>query len=701
MNAEVDTPPAGPARPGAMLSLSVLGPFRAMFGEQELRIRNRKARAVLAYLAMSDSGEETRERLVGLLWSESPEEKARASLRQVVHELRETLLAAGVTALRAERLSLVLERQHVALDLQSVLRMAEARQVHPLLLDLPGLDEALLTGMEDMDPSFRVWVLAKRQTLQERLLRALEPALRDASLPAPQRRRIAEAIMRLDATHEEACRALMLAAAEVGETMVALRAYEQLWQVLGEDHDMEPSQATQKVVADIKSGRYDLPVGAIPAPVAQPELPSAAPAAAMAIPPPIADPLVATPRQPRLALLIEPFAVNGVPADRAHLPQGFRHDLIACLVRFREWFVVDGESLPSREATASRVSGRYAISATAYQVGDRISLVLTLRDQDSGIFVWSDRMDLRLDNWFEAQQRVVRSIAMSLSGPLSASRLAELSSRPDVSLEAFDRWLIGQSMILRFSPENWRRARDLFTEAIAEAPNFSRPYSSLVQMDNAVHIVHPGVMRDPVRTETALARARQAVKLDPTDSRAQLCLGWSFAMARHYEQAATHMDLACELNPNDSWTLIAAALFNAFCGNHDRAAALAQESLEMTLSPSRTHWGYQVSIAYLRGDDAATIEACDRAEDVIPTLPAWRAAALANQGRHAEARLHARRFLDAIRSNWFAPGAPADGEIGRWLLHLYPISTAKVWDHLRAALAAAGIPTDGSKHHDW
>ena len=56
-----------------------------------IELRTRKAGAVLSYLALSEAKQESRERLVGLLWSRSDEEKARASLRQVVRELRSTL----------------------------------------------------------------------------------------------------------------------------------------------------------------------------------------------------------------------------------------------------------------------------------------------------------------------------------------------------------------------------------------------------------------------------------------------------------------------------------------------------------------------------------------------------------------------------------------------------------------------------------
>jgi DNA-binding SARP family transcriptional activator/TolB-like protein len=659
------------------LSMSLLGGFRLETAGQELRLRNRKARAVLACLALSATGEETRERLVGLLWSESSEEKARASLRQVVHELRAVLPA---DVLVAERLSLKLDLKAFDIDVEQVKRAVDNNMVHAALLARTQPIEALLEGLEDLDPAFNVWLLARRQALQDQCARQLELAL---AADTPHQRMFAQALLNLDPTHEEACRQAMMAAVSEGNVSGALRTYEALWNILGEDFDMEPSLATQKLVADIKSGK--LVPGQRSVPTIQ---------------------LPATPLQPRstgsrFLLLVETFAAHGVPEERGYLVQGFRHDLVACLARFREWFVMDGGALPDHAAAVDRVSGRYSIGGTAYQAGHRISLVLTLRDGETGIVAWSERIDVGLDTWFEAQNQLVRGIAMSLTGQISAARLSTIAARKDVSLAAHDRWLLGQSVIRGFSPEHWSRARALFIESIGEDPNFSSSYSSLAQLDNVEHIVNPGVWRDRAREERSLEMARRAVQSDPMDSRAHLCLGWSLAMMRQYDRAGTHMQLACELNPNDTWTLISAALFHSFCGGHVEAMRLASEALDSMFAPSRTYWGYQVTIAYLRGDDRATIAACDQAEDVIRTLPAWRAAALYNLGDSEGARRDAGNYFSKVREAWRGSTPPTRNLMGRWLLHLYPISTAENWERLRQGVVGAGIPDADLHHDDW
>jgi tetratricopeptide (TPR) repeat protein len=172
-------------------------------------------------------------------------------------------------------------------------------------------------------------------------------------------------------------------------------------------------------------------------------------------------------------------------------------------------------------------------------------------------------------------------------------------------------------------------------------------------------------------------------------------------MSGHYEQAAVHMELARELNPYNTWTLISTALFHAFCGDFELARNLADQSLKMTLTPSLAHWGYQVSILFLSGDYPGTIEATDRAQDIIHTLPAWRAAALYHLGRHDKARMDAQRFLAGIRTRWCGSGPPTDEAIARWLLHLYPIKRHEHWECLRAGVSGAGIPVVGVKHGAW
>jgi DNA-binding SARP family transcriptional activator/tetratricopeptide (TPR) repeat protein len=691
-----DVPPAPESAP--VLSVSLVGRLGVRFNGRPIELRTRKAGAVLSYLALSEAKHESRERLVGLLWSRSDEEKARASLRQVVRELRSMLEDAGYDGFVAERLMIGLDVGRIEVDIESVIQLAESGRVHPLLLDTPQLDGRLLEGMDDLDPSFRVWVLAKRQTIHERLMRNLDEGLTSAAVTPDSKKKFAAAIVNLDPTHEYACRYLMRAHAEEGDTAGALRLYKALWDLLDRDYAMEPSAATEELVANIKLGILERAPADRSASAANDEF-AVRMIRATALQPVVTPPPAANaPAKTRLVLL--PFAMHGVDEDHSHLVQGFSQHLAACLVRFREWSVVDRPPA-AVVLPASGTAPQYCIETTAYQAGAEINIVMVLRDDTMGIYVWSESFRLGLGNWFETQQRIIRRIATSLNVQLSTERLMRLAGEPDVSLDLHDRWLRGQNLIAKFDQESWQRAVAIFRDSIRESPAFSPFYSSLVQMNNIEHLVHPGVFRNLEKTRATLELAKKSVELDPVDSRAHLCCGWSHTFALREAEAAPHMDLACELNDNDPWTLLSSAHFCAFCGSIEQAQLRSSQSLALSLAPSRLEWGYHCINRFLCGDYAGAIEASDRAYNVIQTLPAWRAAALFELGQVEAAREEAQRFLNGIRSFWVGSDPPTDEAITHWLLQAHPINIKARWETLRRSLRGAGFPVEGIAPLYW
>jgi DNA-binding SARP family transcriptional activator len=668
-----------------VLQLSLFGPFSLRSDSHEIRIKSLKLRAILGYVALNESLLETRERLVGLLWSESGEAQARAVLRQVVRELREIFADAGSDGLAISSHEIGFERGAVEVDVWAVVRAAEAGEVHPLLLERPRLADDLLAGLDDLDPSFRVWVLAKRETLRDRLMRALEEALAKERRDPHKESLLAEALINLDPTHEEACRRMMLACATTGRTAHALRAYKALWNLLDEDYGMEPAAATQELVAQIKLGAYDQPRDATDASELKglPILPSASVAPEQP--------------EPRLLLSLQPVDTQQVDSAKTHLVTGFRQLLIASLVKFRDWHVTDMPLQPEQNQL-QKSTQCYEIQMFASQKRQILQLTLMLKALDTGYYIWSDGFELKLSNWFDSQRRVIRRVAMALNVHLSAERLRRQSEKPDISVSIHDRWLRCQTLVRTFDPQHWAKLTKEFDDIIEAAPQFVPAYCGLADLHTIEHIAHPGVFRASVREQKALELARKAVELDAADIHAHRCLAWAYAMIKQYGQAEVHMQVATELNPNDSWTAISGALLFAFCGQYERALQLGQLALDMALSPSLTHWAFQADIQFLSGNYQAALEAADRARDVIWGVPAWRTAALAHLGRTAEATAEANRFLARIHANWFGAEPASDEAIVRWLLHLYPIRHRSDWERLRDGLRIAGLPTDGSEH---
>jgi DNA-binding SARP family transcriptional activator/TolB-like protein len=684
--------------PGAAkLSLRVVGRLALHVGGREVGALSRKSRALLGYLALTELGEETRERLVGLLWSEVAEGNARASLRQALHEIRDALTQAGFDGLTADKQALRLDRARFTVDLRDIFDCAAAGEPHPVLLQSDRPMERLLDELDAVDPAFRVWLLAKRQSLGDRLMRLIETAMRDGTRPAADREGLARALRNLDPTHEEAARLLIRVRAEAGDTGGALGIYKALWDLLDEEYDVEPSRETQELIAAIKLGRLPTTEPAVRAgPPA-----GAGPAATTILPEARRLEPAQARRWSKLMVSVAGFDGAATQPEHRYLVDGFRRELIACLIRFREWVVRDA-TLSAAAPASGTDNAEYIVEASAFEAGgDALRLVITLRDLATSTYLWSERVNVSIASWFEAQQLVVRRITTALNVHLSAERLVSVSHRPPSDLKAHDAWLLGQATFLSFDPKRWEKARELFREVIVQMPSFAPAYSSLAQLYNTDHIVNPGVFRDDTRTQQALAFAREAARLDPIDSRSQLCLGWSHAMAKQYDQAMIYVPLAYELNQNDPWTLVSSAMCLAFCGEHQRAREIAEHALALPLSPSPLQWVYHSAIRFLGGDYEGAAQAGVFAGDFNPTVPGYRAAALFYLGDSAAGAAELRRYLDICRMRWGRERSATDADIVRWFLTMFPIKRPEDWQRLRDGLAGVGAPVEDLAHHVW
>ena len=654
-----------------------------------VELKSQKGKAILAYLLLNSGARATRDRISDLLWSKAGIEKARTSLRQVIHSLKTTLNLPQRTFFHATRNEIRIDLEHFDADILAILRKLDRNEIDDQLLASKRIAESLLPGFDDLDPEFRVWLAIQRQTLHDRIMIKLEENMDAPDLRPSELKKTCQALLNLDPTHEGGCLQLMRIYAKEGDIASALRVYKSLWSILDEEYGMEPSQAVQELAATLKLGEISDGAAALDEAVrpADTALDIQQLIASFANKPFI----TARDRTQKLLIAVEPFEAVGGPGDQNYILQGFRHELIACLIRFRDWTVIDLKTAQAAGTFVAPGLAQYTISTSVYPHNGTLTLVLTLLENASGIYIWSDRFELSLNTWFLVQNAIVRRMALALNVNLSAQRLMHVSDQPDVSLEIYDRWLRAEALLSSFKGENHQQAALILRSIIESTPGFPDAYFSLVVIENTRHLVNPGLMRSQTQLQEGLTLARTAVQLDPLDSHGHLCLAWSLAMTGQYDQAAHSYAYACNLNENDPWTLISSAHGLASCGKPEQALKLAEQSAALDLQPSPAHWGYQSIIRFLGGDYQASVNAAERAHNAPLTAPAWKTAALYHLHRHEEATVQAKLLVDLVRSRWAAPSEPHDLAITRWLLQCTPLKRREDWHRLQAGLQGAGL----------
>ena len=113
----------------AQLEIDLLGPMQLQLQGRVVDLPSRKARALLAYLALRAGQSVPRETLTALLWGERGDDQARASLRQTLSSIRKSLGETVSEALIASTESVKLAPDRVHIDVMQLRKAADEGDV--------------------------------------------------------------------------------------------------------------------------------------------------------------------------------------------------------------------------------------------------------------------------------------------------------------------------------------------------------------------------------------------------------------------------------------------------------------------------------------------------------------------------------------------------------------------------------------------
>lgn len=574
--------PASQSSPSGqvVLRLRLIGQMEAWtITSENVLPAGRKTRALLAVVALSAPRPALRGRLAELLWSRRPEEQARASLRQEIHRLLETLSPAGAEIMQVTRDHLSLRSSAVWVDVEEVMR---ATTDQPASLSL--LDGDLLEDLDGIDPTFDAWLTTERERLRDRARNVAEALLRESSepesaIPAAQR------LLQIDRAHEGAWRALMRAHVARGERGMAIQAYDRCRAVLADLLDAAPSQETQKLLAEIR-GPYGsrVPVRSTP--------PQAPPA--QAAPPPSAPPpedehdepvAVLEPRQElRNArggahVGVLPLQFPGASEQESHLAPGLAEEITTALSRFRWMFVVASSSL-ARFAVDTRDEGAirrtfgidFLVDGTIQRERNRLRITVRLLDLRAGNqVVWARRFDRQTNDLLSLQDEIAAEVVAQIDPEILLIEARRSATRPPVDATAYDLVLRAISLIGRLERAQFIQAGDYLAQAIELEPDYASAYAWYAYW-NAFLVGQAWTEEPRTVMERAGQLAERAIVLDPFDARAMTIAGHVRAyLHRRLREAITLHERALSLNPNlaMAWALSACAY--AYLGEPEEA----------------------------------------------------------------------------------------------------------------------------------
>jgi TolB-like protein/DNA-binding SARP family transcriptional activator/tetratricopeptide (TPR) repeat protein len=537
----------------------------------------RKGLALLALLATAGERGMSRETLVGYLWPEIDEERARTSLKQLVHSLRTQLRSPELLLPSAElRLSPDVARSDVA-----EFREAVSRGDHETAATLhsgPFLEGFYLKGAGEFDP----WVETERAALAYLAARAVE-ALAEQAAARGDTRTAVECWRRLASAEPLSARAaigLMLALDFAGERTAALqhaRVYELL---VHNEVGGAPDPSVLDVVNRLQrsgptaasavpgAGRLvdrSQPIARSVDPMRPRRRPMRIVVAASALMlavvgayrswPRGVGAIAAAPRA-RASVAVLPFAnTSGDPANEP-FSDGLTDELISTLSKISglkvagrtSSFAIKGKRLSVR-AIADTLGVAAVLEGSVRREGSRLKIAAQLVNTADGAVIWTETYDRELVDAFSVQTEIASAIAsafrvthIALSDPAS-------SKRPTADPVAYELYLRGRYIWSeRPGKDGILEAARYFEQAIARDSLYARAYAGLSDVHTRLAVF--GYGQPDEEFAKAKAAAQRALSLDSTLADAHASLA-HVLMVHDFDWVASEREfrLALALDP--------------------------------------------------------------------------------------------------------------------------------------------------------
>jgi DNA-binding SARP family transcriptional activator/TolB-like protein len=600
--------------------LKLLGAFELTSPQGEpVRLAERKARALLAYVALARGHSASREALLGLLWESRPVAQARQSLRQVLHRLR---VATGEPALlRADKDSLAVDPRRLELDVWEFLDAAQGETLEDLQRAASLYGAPALANLDVDEPEFDAWLRGMRLQLGQAgsaLFRRLALAHRGAG----DCRAAIDACKQwvaADPCDEEAYRLLMQLHAAAGERAALKSTFAALESMCAAQLDSGPTDDTRRLYRALLD---DTPFPAL-VPRAPPREPEAAP--------------------PSLAVLRWQCARED--PDQAYLADAMCEELMLTLGSMRSMRVlargasfVAPPEIGDALAHAGALGADYLIGGTLRRQADCVKVVAWLAEAKSGEVVWTRRYREPVQDLFSLHEDLAYRIAASIEPSVNRVELRAVQRKPPRDMTAYD---ILQRGYWSFYQGQFDAAARGFGEAIERDPAFAHAYAML-----ALVLYFSGQVRRteawPSRLEQAYGLALKASLLDPDDAKAHLVLGQTSSWLGRHAEAEEALSRAATLNPSLALASSAKSYLSLMRGEFE--GAIRNLSVAVRYRQSDPGLGLclpsQALANYLMGNYAEALEVARRALALRPEF--WigqqvLAATLGRTGRAGEA----------------------------------------------------------------
>ncbi len=317
-----------------------------------------------------------------------------------------------------------------------------------------------------------------------------------------------------------------------------------------------------------------------------------------------------------------PFTNMSNNPENEYFSDGITEEILNALTRIpalkvaarTSSFALKGKSLDINEI-GERLKVKTILEGSVRRVGQRVRITAQLINAADGYHLWSERYDRDVEDVFEIQDEIARTIVDRLKVKLGNAEYEAIGSGQTENVEAYELYLRGRHCWNRW--QLWgmmEKAIGYFEAALAKDPDYALAHHGLADAYSTIglYAFAPAIEVMP----KAKAAALRAVELAPELADAWTSLGFVHMLSWEWKAAESALLRAIDINPRHASARTVHSWVLAILGHHPEALEEARRGRE--LDP-QARSGLPAFVWYHgRQYDEAIVE-CERGLEIDPT----------------------------------------------------------------------------------
>ena len=265
------------------------------------------------------------------------------------------------------------------------------------------------------------------------------------------------------------------------------------------------------------------------------------------------------PRQEK-SIVVLPFENLSPDPDQEYFSDGLTEEVISDLSNVRILRVISRSSAMTFKGTkkkipeiAREIDVQYVLEGSVRKAGNSLRITAQLIDAESDAHIWAEKYSGTLDDVFDIQEKVSRSIVDALKLRLTPEEQQRMSERPIDNVAAYQCYLKANAEIWRFSESSLDSARLYLQKGLDILGENALLCSAMALVYWQYANIGAGQEEYIVKAEEY---ARKALALDPDSPQAHGIMAMiNMAFYGNVHEGIHQFRMALAVNPNDSDTL--------------------------------------------------------------------------------------------------------------------------------------------------